>query len=86
MDSKSKINSASEGIFNSNFFQSQYKLHLIGKTWNSNIQRFLIEGDQKYVYFAEKDLLLVMDLNDENRKEVKDQLRKKKSIQKMFGN
>lgn len=86
VDSKSKINSASEAIFNSNFFQSQYKLHLIGKTWNSNIQRFLIEGDQKYVYFAEKDLLLVMDLNDENRKEVKDQLRKKKSIQKMFGN
>ncbi|MCZ8342556.1 MAG: sulfatase-like hydrolase/transferase [Leptospira sp.] len=84
--SNSTTNLETEFVANSNFFQADYKLNLIGKTWNSNAQRLLIDGKEKYIYFADRDLLLLMDLNDENRKEVKDQKLKKKSIERMFKN
>ncbi|MBL0955645.1 MAG: sulfatase-like hydrolase/transferase [Leptospira sp.] len=67
-----------------NFFSSNYKLDLVLKTWNSEIQRGLVLDEKKYIFHNDKDILYEMDLDEKNQKMILDQKLKDKLIKKMY--
>ncbi|TGL39211.1 arylsulfatase [Leptospira perdikensis] len=70
----------------SNFFSSEYKLNLVLKTWNSEIQKSWITDDKKYVYHSDRDQLLQMDLAEKNRVPITDSILKRKILNVIYSN
>jgi membrane-anchored protein YejM (alkaline phosphatase superfamily) len=73
-------------IKENNFFSSDYKLKVYGKTWNSEIQKYTIINNKKYIYLANVDRLMEMNLDDSNRTELTNLKIKKDILKDIFAN
>lgn len=66
------------------FFSKEYKLDLICKTWNSDIQRGLITEGKKYIFHSDTGILYEMDLDDSHRIPISNGNKKESIIRKMY--
>ncbi|GBF50872.1 arylesterase [Leptospira ryugenii] len=66
------------------FASQEFELTLQQSTWNSNRQRALVLGKIKYIYHADRDLLLRMNLDETNQKQITNQIEKRQILQRIF--